>query len=198
MMKIILSISIILNIILGYKIISGKPETPVKERLIIETHAEPRKEVVKPVETRGKVVSPVPPKKEQEEEKKEKKDMEPAEFIGFDSYELQDSGERMETRRTDFMINELGMTEEKIQQHKELRNDFFKETSKFYDKNPMGELSFEERRQLIDMEEMFHKRLEKLHGKDNWKRYQKFREDYNSKGYKKQMEDGQPFIFMTL
>lgn len=196
MMKLILTLSILGNLVLGYMLISDKPEAPVRERLIIETHKEPKpREVIKPVETRGKVVSPVPPKKEQQ---KEKKEIDPPDFVGFDSYELQDSGERMETRRNDFMMNELGMSEEKIQQHNELRNDFFKETSQFYDKNPMGELSFEERRQLIDLEEMFHKRLEKLHGKENWNRYQKFREDYNTRGYKKQMQDGQPFIFMTL
>ena len=48
------------------------------------------------------------------------------------------------------------------------------------------------------MEENFYGKLEKLHGKKNWERYQKFRENYNQKGYKKQMDEGMPFIFMGL
>lgn len=197
-MKIALILSLVLNIVLGgLFFFDERPGPEVRERLIIETHKAPEvKKIPVPIETRGKIVSPIPEKKEKKE--KENEEREQPDFIMPDSYELQDAGERMETRRMDFMTRELGITEEKIAQHNELRNDFFKETGKFYEKNPMGELSFEERRQLIDLEEMFHKRLEKLHGKENWQRYKKFREDYNTKGYKKQMETGEPFIFMTL
>lgn len=197
-MKIGFILSLCLNVILlGVFFFKEEPKPPVRERLIIETHKAPVvKKAPVQIETRGKVISPVPQKIAKE--KKENEEKSPPEYTPFDSYEFQDAGERMETRRIDFMTRELGMTEEKIAEHNRLRNDFFKETGKFYDRNPMGELSFEERRELIDLEEMLHRRLEKLHGKENWKRYKKFREDYNTKGYKKQMETGEPFIFMTL
>ena len=195
MMKILLALSILGNVILGHKVFSKKEVPPVRERLIIETHKNPQPKETHDVKSVNPV-KPIEPQNKQAPEKNEKKD--PPEFMSMDPYDFQDSGERMEMRRTEFMTQELGMSEEKIAQHNDLRQEFYKETSRFYDKNPLAELSFEERRQIIDLEEMFHKRLEKLHGKENWKRYQKFRNDYNMKGHKKQMEDGQPFIFMTL
>lgn len=193
MIKVLLAISIILNLIFGYFLLKEKPEKEFieRERLIIETHP-PKKEVNKPIDVRP--VNPDysnPPKEE-------KKKADPPEFRGLDHYEFQDSGEKMESERMEFFTETLGLSEEKIAEHNKIRDDFFKKTTLFWQKNPMRELSFKERRQLLEMEEEFHLKLEKLHGKKNWEKYQKFREDYNSKGYKKQMEDGQPFIFMAL
>ena len=130
------------------------------------------------------------------EEEKKKKDS-PVVTV-HDSHEIQEAGEKMESDRVEFMSTELGMSEDKIAQHNKIRDEFFKKTAEFWQKNPMRELNFKERRQMIELEEEVHRKLEKLHGKKNWERYQKFRESYNQKGFKKQMEDGQPFLFMGL
>lgn len=199
-MKAVLALSLIGNLVLMYLYFTKKPE--VRERLIIETHSKapapgpddkvsamsvmPKPEVKK-TEVKAKAKT-----KESEEEK------DFPEFMPMDNYEIQESGQRMEEKRMEFMTQELGMSDEKIQEHNRIREEFHRESSKFWAKDPMRELSFEERREMIDLEENLHKKLEKLHGKENWKKYQKFRDEYNSQGYKKQMKDGQPFIFMTL
>jgi hypothetical protein len=164
-----------------------KTETKVveRERLIIETHADASAAQVTSSQT------PAP-----KSEVKEKASA--AEFVPLESHEFQNAGEQMEADRVDFLTEKLGMTEEKMAEHNKIRDEFFKETTKFWQKNPMRELSFNERRQMIELEEKVHARLEKLHGKKNWERYQKYREDYNMKGFKKQSEDNQPFIFMGL
>lgn len=187
MMKVVLGISILLNLVLAFYVVK-EPQVIEKERLIVETHAEPRTEVV---HTKAAAPAPVP-------ETKEKKKKDAPEMVGLDNHEFQEAGEKMEADRSEFMTETLGMSEEKIAKHNKLREEFFKQTAKFWQKNPMRELSFKERRQLIEMEENFYSNLEKLHGKKNWEKYQKFREEYNAKGYKNQMESGQPFLFMGL
>jgi hypothetical protein len=189
MMKILLSVSVVLNLVLGFFLFSRKPEVVERERLIIETHAQPVKQES---EVSTKAAAPQPLNKE------EKKKSDAPEFTGLDNHEFQEAGEKMESDRMEFMTETLGMSEDKIAKHNKLREEFFKNTAAFWQKNPMRELSFKERRQMIEMEEKFYAQLEKLHGKKNWEKYQKFREDYNSRGYKKQMEDGQPFLFMGL
>lgn len=184
MMKFFFGVSLLLNIVLAFFVMGKKTETKVveRERLIIETHAAP--------------LAQVPAVSVKKEEIKPKDA--PAEFVPLESHEFQNAGEQMEADRVEFLTEKLGMTEDKIASHNKIRDEFFKETTKFWKKNPMRELSFKERRQMLEMEEKVHARLEKFHGKKNWEQYQKYREQYNMKGFKKQSEENQPFIFMGL
>jgi hypothetical protein len=191
MMKLLLGLSLLGNLILGYQLWNKKPEKEIIERVIIETHAENKNSAPEMVDTR-KVIRPDLPKSEK------KKAPTSGEFFPLESAEIQEAGEKMENEKLEFMTVELGMTEEKISEHNRIRDDFYKKSSKLFQKNPMGELPFEDRRKLVDMEEKLHRDLEKLHGKKNWERYKKFREDYNKKGFKRQSEDNQPYLFMGL
>lgn len=184
-MKISLGVSLLLNLVLVYFVVTKKPKSEVveRERLIIETHAAPQFSVTTP---EAPALKPAVKYKAA------------AEFVPLESHDFQNAGEQMEADRVEFLIGKLGMTEEKMAEHNKIRDEFFKETTKFWQKNPMRELSFKERRRMLEMEEKFHARLEKLHGKKNWERYQKYREQYNMKGFQKQTEDNQPFIFMGL
>lgn len=190
MIKLVLGVSLLANIILGYSLLTKKTETQIVERKIIETHAEKQTEVT-PVETRGHVVTDV-------KEKKKKKVEALPDFAVHDQSEFQDAGEKMEADRMEFLQDKMGLSEDKIAAHNKIRDEYFQKTAEFWKKNPMRELSFEERRKMIEMEEALHSKLEKLHGKKNWERYQKFRDSYNQKGFKKQSEDNIPFIFMGL
>lgn len=187
-MKVVLGISLLANFILGYLYLTRIPEKEVVERLIIETHADKNQQTapVQKVDTR-KVVQPEIPAKEKD----------PG-FVPIESVDIQDASEKMEAERTEFMTNELGMTEDKIKEHNRLRDEFYKKTAKYWQKNPMGELSFKERREMIDQEEQFHAKLEKLYGKKNWERFQKYRENYNKNAFKRQQEEQRPFVFMGL
>lgn len=191
MIKALLGISVLVNIVLAYMVFNKKTEKEIVERVIVETHAQKQNEFT-PVETRGHTVTDVQPKP-----KKTKIEAVP-EFVVHDQSEFQDAGEKMEADRQEFLQDQLGMTEEKIAEHNKIRDDYFKKTAEFWKKNPMRELNFEERRKMIEMEEDLYAKLEKLHGKKNWERYKNFRENYNERGYKRQTEENQPFIFMGL
>ena len=187
MMKGILGFSVFLNLVLGYFLLTKKdPET----QIVVE-----KETVVRPILVKQEVSeAPASPKREKTEEKK--KDLQ--DFANFEQSEFQDAGEKMENDRHEFFTEKLGMTEDKIAEHNRLRDEFFRQTSSFWQKDPTRELTFKERRQMIDMEESYHAKLQKLHGKKNWENYQKYRERYNAKGFKKQQEENQPFLFMGL
>jgi len=189
MMKVILGLSLILNLVLGYFLLTRKEEQPPLERIIIETHK--KKEIAKPVEM-PKPSSPVPTPKV------EKKEEGPTELSDFMPSEFQEAGEKMEHDRTDFFVQKLGLSEDQINEHNRLRLEYFQQTAEMWPKDSMRELTFDERRKLIDLEENFHKKLEKLHGKKNWENYQKFREKYNEQGFKRQSEENAPFVFMGI
>ena len=187
MMKIALGVSLLLNLVLAYFVANKKTEVVERERLIIETHAAP----VNVTEAKNS-----PPEANKAPARKE--DSPPPMYLPLESQEFQEAGEQMESDRVSFLTEKLGMTEEKLAQHNKIRNEFLKETTKFWQKNPMGELSFKERRLMLEKEEKFHARLEKIYGKKNWEKYQKYREQYNMKGFKQQSEENRPFIFMGL
>lgn len=189
-MKKLLIASLIFNLVLGYFLVFERREAKVVERLIIETHAQHKMPETAQSRDEGK---------EERGKKRNKSSPDEAEdHPVFHVEEFQDAGDKMEEKRKEFLTEKLGMSEEKIIEHNRLRDEFYRESALFWQKNPMKELSFKERRQMIDLEENFYKKLEKLHGKENWQRYQKFRENYNEKGQKKQIEEGEPFIFMGI
>lgn len=192
MIKILLGLSVACNVFLGYSLMSKKTNTEVVERLIIESHTEAPQ-----ADKKAEVL--LPQKKEaKSKEVKEDKQKDAPQFIAMESPELQEAAEKMESERVEFLTGNLGFSEEQISKHNKLRDEFYKETSEFWGKNSMRELSFKERRQMLDLEEKLHKNLEKLHGKKNWEKFQKFRETYNQKGFQQQTEENRPFIFMGL
>jgi hypothetical protein len=188
-MKILLTLSFIVNLILGYSLFIRKNQVNERERLIVESHPQKMNHVVRPLTTGAPALAI---------EKKDEKRKEIVELAAPDQREFQEAAEKVENDRMEFMTEVLGMSETKMAEQDQLREDFFKKSSQFWQKNPMRELSFQERRELIELEEAFHSKLLKLHGKKNWQKYQKFREDYNKKGLKRQIQDGQPFLFMGL
>lgn len=187
-MKYFLITSLIANVVLGFLLFKRTPEKEVIERVVIETHADRPKVEVKTIEEKST--------KAVKEKKSEGSEL--MQGPGPDPQDIQDAAEAMEEERMTFFNEVLGVREEEIAEHNRLRHEFFKKTSEFWQKNPSLEPSFEERKKLIKMEEDFHAQLEKLYGKSRWEKYQKFRNDYNQKGYKRQLEDNQPFIFMGL
>ncbi len=187
MMKFLLAASLLSNVALAILLLRPAA-SPGRERLIIETHNEPRS-LVPAVPSPEKLVSSPDPVAQRSAPR------DPGPAV---PEEFQEAAEKMEADREEFLSEELGVSEEKLQAHQRLREEFFREMGQLWQKAPMRELSFAERRQMIDKEEAFHQRLEALHGKKNWQRYQKFREAFNQKGYRKQLEDNGPFIFMGI
>jgi hypothetical protein len=183
-MKILLIVSVFLNFFFLTLLLKKSNEVPL-EKTIIETH----------VEQRPLPSSDGPPKPAN----KPRQDKKKASLTPFHEEEFLAIHERLESERNDFMITELGLTPEKLVRYQELKEAFALKSSELWKRgNSYGEMSFAERRRLIDLEEQLHRDLSALMGKKQWNRYQKFRDNYNRKGFKRQSEENQPFLFMGL
>lgn len=189
MMKGLFFLSLILNLVLGYFLVVREPKTEIveKERLIIETHSAP--EVTK-------VTQPEHPKKEISSKGPGASSTPSGDHASIQ--ELEDAGDKMEADKLEFFTQELGEGGDKLQEHARFREDFYRKQAKLMKNFSHAEPTFEQRRELIKLEEDFHSKLEKLHGKKNWEKFLKYREKYNKKGYDQQIKDGKPFIFMNL
>jgi hypothetical protein len=189
MTKVLLAASLLANVVLSYYLFREPAPPAVVERLIIESH--PAASKVPQDGARATRTAPVAPGSRKSEATPPAPGPVPPE-------EFEEAVEKMEAERREFLTEELGFTEEKLAAHNRLREEFFRESGKIWMKDPMFEPSFKERRMMLDMEEAFHRRLEELHGKKNFQRYQKFRESFNQSGYRKQIEDNQAFIYMGI
>jgi hypothetical protein len=182
--------SIILNFFLGYLALQ-KRETAVVERVVIETH--PVKKIEDRMRDKDFTSAPTKSKTISAEVSSE-----PLAPNSLDESEFQEASEKMESDRREFLVTELGISEENLLKHYKIVDEFHKKSSDFWGKNPMRELSIKDRRELLNLEEAFHQKLERLHGKAKWEKYLKFRESYNNKAFKAQMEENRSFIFMGI
>jgi hypothetical protein len=185
-MKFLLALSLIGNVVMAHLLTTQEKRPEVIERVVIETHQE-KVPAVNPPES-AKESAPAP---------KEKKETKSPLDVTFDAQEYVEATDSMEAARTQFFTEKLGLPEEKVARHRKLRQEFFEATTSFWKKNAGAhELPLSERRRLLDLEEEYLKNLERLYGKKNWKEYQRFRERYNERGFRRQEEENQPFIYM--
>lgn len=192
-MKILLSLSIVLNIALAAVLFLQKNQVRY-EKVIVETHGDSNAKVhTDEVKTSFASVKREKPSSEAPADE----DIVP-QPVPVGEEEMVETHQKMESERTEFMTQELGLSPEVVFEYQRLRNEYFAKTSSLWKGDPFGELSFESRRNMLAMEEKLHKDITGLLGKKNWDRYQKFRETYNRRGFEKQVEENQPFLFMGL
>ena len=178
-MKIILLLSLILNGILLYLYLEEKNQPPL-ERLFMEKHVECIPETKLLGKSKSKQIA--------NSILKEKTPDEDAQLpFVEDRVTFERSVDDMEMVKKDFFFkNEIP---EKLETQKaEILGDFYKMSSAIYSKHPTGmSMSFEEKHELVYMEEKAHKKIEKVFGKEKWAKYKNFVDSYNKKlieGYK--------------
>lgn len=173
-MKILLVLSLIINVVLG--VLYSQAPT---ERIVIEQ--EPAKIIEK--EVLVEVPTEVKPKKK-------KSSNVPDELHGeMASEDYLDQVEQVETYKKDYLINQLGLTEEILKKEGKLRGEFIRASTKIYVDSHMGQPSIPDRRKLLDLEEDLQNKVVKLYGKNNWEKFQKFQNKYNQESIKR-MEEG--------
>lgn len=192
-MKGLLIVSVVLNIILG-GILYQEKQRPVVERIIIEekpaiTHKKRKAPEIRPQTTlmHSQEVPVVDDEK-----------LDPV--VSFESQEYEDQVSVIENERKDFLISQLGLREEVLEQHNKLREDFLKKTNAIYGKDPvsMGEMSFADKKELIRLEEEYQKKLIELYGKKNWNKFEAYRKRFNENVMKRVQEENAPAILMGI
>ena len=188
-MKIVLGVSLILNLVLGIWLLNQESRPPI-ERVVVEKHAE---EKLPPVEEL-KTLEPL----------KSKKKTKKTTALGFEQFDPSDFtpdefGEMAlapDAARKEFMTSDLNIPEEKLLKHEELRMEYFASTSKFTGQAPTGELSLKDRKEMLRLEEIYETKVRKLYGNENWERFEKYRQNYNADVIKRSRLDGTPPFLM--
>ena len=188
-MKVLLIISILLNVFLGVLYFQETNKPPL-ERIVIE-HKKP--EVIREqVVVREEVKQPRAPKVPKDGDKLEFDPM-----VVTDAQDYDDLVNQMETTKRDYFLNQLNLPEETLKKHDKMREQHMMETSKIYSKDPMGELSIEDKRELLRLEENYQNKVVKLYGKTNWEKIENYRRKYNMSVMKKVREENAPAILMA-
>lgn len=186
-MKWLLLISVLLNLLLSYAYFELKNRPPL-ERIIIEEvpkAAEPQKSgEVK----QNSLVPQIPVKKESKNE-----------LRAYSETEFEESIQKVQSDKEEFLVNELGLDQSQLEKIQKLKMQSWQEIGRVHDKGKVGgELSFDDRRQIIDLEEKLQYDIARTVGPKRWEKFLKFRDNYNKKVIKKQIEDHTPMTLMDF
>lgn len=176
MMKYLLCFSLLLNVILATLYYQEKSRPPL-ERIILEE----KKAGIEASPSTQKMVVEAREKKSKVSKQTEGEDSEvdPLEVFSAEDFEL--IADDMNEIRKDFHAK-LGLSEDLLRKKEKIMQEYLKESAPIYAKSPLPfNLSFADRRKLIDLEEKLHKDFEQLYGKENWARYKAKVDSYNKK-----------------
>lgn len=197
-MKILFALSLLGNIILGYLYFTRSPEIIV-EKTIVESHpGKDSRTRVKPVQgpqTFGPGRQDHPSDDNAKSANSGPKPFEPDPHIEHD---FAVAAEKVEQDKQEFLTQELKLDQSTLLIERKLKEEHLREIDEIFRRTGQREMTFNDRRKLIDLEERLHHDLRNLYGPKKWEKYQKFRERYNSRGFKDQNEADPPFIFMSL
>lgn len=192
-MKIILGLSLLLNVILVSVLLGRSPEViPEEEDSSLSDSSLETKTFPRPV---AEVM------RENKETFPKKAPASPGEVVTdfsmeLDTYELSVSADKAEQDALEFVTVQLQLPEDIYQKHQKMRQNFYDKMAKSWG-NPPKEPSIKQKRLLLDIEEEYVNELQKLYGKKNWEKLEEFRHKYNQEGFKRQSVEKVPFIFMS-
>jgi hypothetical protein len=200
MMKWALLSSLAINLVLAVQLYQRGQSYPPLEKLIIEQHAEV--DLGSKSATTTQVVEPG-----SKSTVKERPQLPAAGATwgfseGPEVEELRLHAEKMQLDRQEYLTQRLELSATQIEAVDKLKANFHQEANQFYQASGLvGELSFEERRRLIDLEEKLHQDIAKTMGEKKWQQYQKYRQQYNQKLIRSQARAGSepaPIMLMDL
>jgi hypothetical protein len=180
-MKWILFLSLLLNGVLIVLLIREKARPPL-ERIIIETVQLRPKEL--PAETsktpEKEILAPEAPNKSPS----------PGPEV------MRSMREKKDNTRKDFLMGELGFSEEDLAQMARLKELHQLEIEKVMrsDKSQDGQFSLSSRKKLINLEQRYLENVRKFLGPSRWERYERFRAEFNQRGSEE--SENVPFVFM--
>jgi len=182
-MKILLSVSIILNLILGILLYQQMNRPPL-ERIIVE-HTPP-KAVVKKISKKIIGTGQGPSHQNQSVSNQEDSD----DLYDPESNRLfEEVGEKVVQDRFAFLTGKLNLTQGDLDQIEKIKDSYFKKLHQIIALESNGELGIDQRRQMLDLETERDREIETLMGKDKWEKFKKYKKSYNQKNFEEQSSD---------
>ncbi len=171
-MKWILLVSVLLNGILGWKLLQQKEvvREEIVERVIIKK-SEPQiieKKVI--VQVPGQAPEPIAAPKE------------------FDERDMEDSVENVVKAKEDFLVGKLGLSDTEFKKIESIKQRFYERYEKVLPAKQLGSLTLVQRKAMLQLEEERDAEYARTLGPQKWKEWETYRESYNQKMYKKALK----------
>jgi hypothetical protein len=160
-MKIILILSLALNIVLTYSLLRKK-EAPQLERFRFEHIGGKRKIFDLPQHSLR-----LPTRKSQEQIDQENRE------------KVDEISKKVSRDRHDFLNYELGLDQNKLDQIEMIKEAYMSKFIKVAPPTSHGHLTQKQRQKLLEIEKEREKEFIKLMGKGNWEKFQSFKKYYN-------------------
>lgn len=176
----VLFCSLLLNIIFGVLLVAGKPEAPPP--IVIE---KVKPKIVEKVVYEKSREAPLP-------EKKEKKDQGQTELSDFE-----ERFEKIKEDREEILFR-LGFSSQDVQRIEEIKEKF---NQRYLEVIPMDQgpdLTFDQRRRIIDIEEAREKEFQKVFGEKRWQSFRRSQENYNKKQFDEQSSTDKVFVPLEI
>ena len=179
--------SLAVNFILGYKLISNRSVVTTEEKIIV------KKERPKIIER--KVFVEVPAKKVSDSKSAAAGS---TTTVEYDENDMEDLVTKVGQDRDDFLIGELGMAPTDFQKIQAVKEKFNRRYQQVVPADHFGDLTIEQRRQLLELDEEREAEFAQMVGMQKWKKFQKYRDEYNRKMFTKQVYDKGIIIPMEI
>lgn len=181
-MKWILVLSLILNGILGFKILTTKElvREEVVEKVVVK-HADPtiiEKKVI--VKVPGEASESAPAPRE------------------FDDKDMEDVVVDVTKDREDFLVGKLGFSERQFKDIEAVKQRFYEKYQKVIPQNGPGYLTLNQRKAIFALEEERDAEYARALGDKKWKEWESFRDNYNKKMFKKMIKENGVIVPMEI
>lgn len=185
-MKWLLVLSLMVNGFLGYKLVSSKPVVTTEEKIIVKRS--------KPKIIERKVFVEVPVKKAGEQTAAAGSTT----TVEYDENDMEDLVSKVGQDRDDFLTGELGMVPADFQKIQAVKEKFNQRYQQVVPADHYGDLTIEQRRQLLELDEEREAEYAQVVGVQKWKKFQKYRDEYNRKMFTKQVNEKGIIIPMEI
>jgi hypothetical protein len=183
MIKILLSASIIINLILGFLLYQQMNRPPL-ERIIVE-HTPPKaviKKISKKIVVKGQTPSDQNQSITNQEDSEDLYDPESSRLF-------EEVGEKVVQDRLAYLTGKLNLTQSDLDQIEKIKESYFKKLHQIIALESNGELGIDQRRQMLDLETERDREIETFMGKDKWETFKKYKKSYNQKKFEEQSSD---------
>lgn len=199
-MKSLLLMSIVLNVILGFKLYVSS-QKPILERIVVEEKIIEKRIPVQSGPVRAMSADELKAKLASGEMKLRKKEKEFHSGTSFDpssESEWQDEIEKVEVARNRFFEKE-NIDPAVIEKASKIKMVFQKKQQDLFKDVYPGDPSLEVRRKQLELEEKYQKDMQEVFGKAKWEKFEAFRSRYNQSLYKNvSSPDGAPRAFVPM
>lgn len=182
-MKWLLILSLGFNAFLGYRLLQAPTtKTVIEEKVLVKRS--------KPTVVEKKVYVEVPLSKAGA---KSQEGTEAPRFVDYDEKDMEDMVTKVTQDREDYLNSTLNLTPQDHEKIQAVKERFNKRYMEIIPVEQYGDLSIEQRRQLLDLESERDMEFENVMGAKKWEQFQKYRDSYNRKMFNNQA-NGQGII----